>query len=514
MISYTEQDMGFVTYYEEPLTPGEYTINVSIEGENTIGSLYGYNETILTVVPPPVVDLQISSEYMSLIAENDPPLEGDEIEIDVILKNLGDAMTSNFLVNFSLDIKNDVFDSHTVTLNAFEIETLSAIWTAQPGNHTIFVIADSSDIIVETLETNNMASIQVFVDGDNDKDGTGNITDCDDDNDGYPDAMEMNEGANPLDASSKPADNDADFLPDSMDSDDDNDGFCDDIESIVGTDPFDNSSVPDDFDSDGTPDSLDSDIDNDNICNEKDVFPYNPSEWKDTDHDGIGDNSDYDDDADGIPDDEDEKPLDTDNDDLENEIDWDDDADGVLDQNDAHPLDTDDDGLTNDLDDDDDEDGLSDADEGKKHTDPLKWDTDGDGIGDKADFDPLDSEVTTEPGFPIIYLLVPLLAVVAFVLIAFFTSRGGGKIKGLSAKEGYRELPALKVKYKTVAHRQSSEKEVVSFESFHLLVDELAKLAEETVEPCTQPPKDELADIEEEFEETYTPSPKDGKEHE
>jgi Protein of unknown function (DUF1566) len=47
-----------------------------------------------------------------------------------------------------------------------------------------------------------------------------------------------------------------------------------------------------DFDKDGIPDSIDPDDDNDGHPDTADVFPLNPSEWKDSDGDGIGDNSD------------------------------------------------------------------------------------------------------------------------------------------------------------------------------------------------------------------------------
>lgn len=502
MVPDPDQDIGFIFYYDEPLQPSEYPINVNITGTNSTGTLYGYNETILTVVRRPIADLHLTDENLSLIHVNDPPLEGDTIFVNATIRNQGDAPATDFLINFSMDFETCLFDSQSITLDAFQTFEVSAIWIAEAGDHTIFVTADSSDIIAESLEANNNASFQIFVDGDNDNDGIGNISDVDDDNDGYPDAMEISEGTNPLDGSSKPADNDGDFIPDSIDPDDDNDGYSDVIESTVGTNPFDNSSVPDDYDKDGIPDSLDSDIDNDGIPNDEDKFPYNCSEWLDTDDDGIGNNADHDDDADGKPDDEDIFPLDTDDDNLNNDIDWDDDADGILDWEDSYPLDTDNDGLRNDVDADDDGDGLTDLEEEKKHTNPLKWDTDGDGVNDKKDFDPLDSEVTSDPGFPILYLIIPGLAVLVLILFAFLVSRRGAKIKVTGVGEGYKELPVLGGVDESSAELEVSKEYLPSSKLAEpMALDELEGLEEEIEEPRSQPIKDELADIEEEFEE-------------
>lgn len=472
-----QQDMGFFTYYDAPLTPGEYTINVSIIGANSTVILYGYNESILRVIQ---ADLYLSNDNLSLIYSNDSPLEGDEIVVNMTVQNLGDAPALNFLLNFSIDNENNVFTTQSLSLNAYQMHIMSTVWVAQRGNHTILVNADSSDIIFESLETNNNASIQIFVDGDNDHDGIGNLSDDDDDNDGYPDVMEIEEETDPLKASSKPADNDGDFIPDSTDLDDDNDGWSDTIESLVGTDPFDDSLFPDDFDKDGIPDSLDPDTDNDGVLNNEDMLPYNSSEWIDTDFDGVGNNADNDDDNDGMTDDDDAFPLDTDNDGLNNDIDWDDDADGIFDWEDDFPLDTDNDGLTNDVDDDDDGDGLSDSAEEKKHTNPLKSDTDGDGVNDKADYDPLDSGVTSEPGFPMIYLLVPTVILLIFILFAFLASRRGGKIKATGVGESYKELPAFEEKYDVSVEPQPSEEFIThSEESVGTVSDELDGIEEE-----------------------------------
>ncbi|WP_163932192.1 heparinase II/III family protein [Paraferrimonas sp. SM1919] len=114
------------------------------------------------------------------------------------------------------------------------------------------------------------------------------------------------------------------------------------------------------------------DSDSDGIKDDRDPFPYDPTEWLDTDNDGIGNNSDNDDDGDGVLDSVDAFPLDpnetldTDADGIGNNADQDDDGDGVVDNLDAFPLDpsetldTDADGIGNNSDLDDDGDGIND----------------------------------------------------------------------------------------------------------------------------------------------------------
>ncbi|MGB1449077.1 MAG: BspA family leucine-rich repeat surface protein [Flavobacteriaceae bacterium] len=62
---------------------------------------------------------------------------------------------------------------------------------------------------------------------DTDQDGIGNNQDPDDDNDGYSDQLEIQEGTDPLDASNRPLDDDNDGIPNSQDSDANGDGFTD-----------------------------------------------------------------------------------------------------------------------------------------------------------------------------------------------------------------------------------------------------------------------------------------------
>lgn len=164
-------------------------------------------------------------------------------------------------------------------------------------------------------------------------------------------------------------DTDGDGTPDVTDTDDDNDGVQD-VDDAFPLDPTETV----DTDGDGVGDNADTDDDNDGVPDADDAFPLDPSESVDTDGDGIGNNADTDDDNDGVPDVDDAFPLDasesvdTDRDGIGNNADTDDDNDGMPDtwetENELNPLDAADASL------DPDGDGLTNLEEYEGDTDP------------------------------------------------------------------------------------------------------------------------------------------------
>lgn len=121
---------------------------------------------------------------------------------------------------------------------------------------------------------------------------------------------------------------------------------------------------------------VDSDEDKDGWLYSKEILAGTDPRKADTDGDTLIDSKDpnplkKDADGDGDPDSTDPEPLNP---------------------NVKTPPDTDKDGIPDPKDTDKDNDGLYDWDEEKSGTDPLKYDTDGDGVGDKQDFYPKDSK--------------------------------------------------------------------------------------------------------------------------
>ena len=154
------------------------------------------------------------------------------------------------------------------------------------------------------------------VPADNDRDHQCDIEDPDDDNDGVLDGDD-DFPMNPAETN----DRDGDGIGDNTDNDDDGDGWLDVTEMLCeaagGYGDADNGDVeprdsePDvdagpgedgiwGYDADGNNDdtivgdgicnALDPDWDNDGMENDEDVFPWDPTEWFDSDGDGAGDN--------------------------------------------------------------------------------------------------------------------------------------------------------------------------------------------------------------------------------
>ena len=386
-----------------PNTVGPFHIDANVTGAN-YGGVTGnvQEEIIVCLVPTP--DLRASDTGLAFNETTGNYLEGHTVKITLNVTNTGSAAASDVLVNFtSWTNQTTYLGSDNITLlNNGTYSIVEFDWIAIEGNHTINATVDPMNTIEEALETNNKASMVLFIDGDADRDDVGNLADMDDDNDGYNDTTENDEGSDPLDNSSTPADIDQDFIPDSMDEDMDGDGF-NNTADVFPDDPAEWS----DLDGDNIGDNGDPDVDGDGIENDDDMYPENPAEWYDTDGDGTGNNADSDDDNDTFPDtweeflgndplDNQSTPTDTDLDGIpdgnsnntEIWMDTDDDGDYVADVADLFPLDgtesadADSDGIGNNADTDDDADGLSDA-----STDPYPNDTDNDGLANNMDSD-------------------------------------------------------------------------------------------------------------------------------
>ena len=173
------------------------------------------------------------------------------------------------------------------------------------------------DLIEPICGTDPMNELSIPQDNDGDRDC--DMTDNDDDNDGTMDS----EDAFPMDDSEQ-IDLDGDGVGDNSDLDDDGDGWLDETELICAEasgqgDPRDENIFPIDNETDMGPDGvigteddilspdgicngIDTDDDNDGWLDEEDIFPNDPTEWKDYDTDGIGDNMDLDDDNDMLTD--------------------------------------------------------------------------------------------------------------------------------------------------------------------------------------------------------------------
>ena len=217
---------------------------------------------------------------------------------------------------------------------------------------------------------------------DTDGDGVGNNTDTDDDGDGALDTVD-NMPLDPLET----LDTDNDGIGNNADDDDDGDGVQDSIDIF----PLDSTEHLD-LDTDGFGDNSDPDIDGDGTLNTNDAFPFLASEQKDTDGDGLGDKSDNDIDGDGVT----NGPFTSGN--------YNDPSDTVFSGNDAFPfetseyIDTDGDGVGNSTDTDDDGDGEPDSSDMFPLTFAVQRDLDGDGIGDRIDPD-IDGDGVTNGNF-------------------------------------------------------------------------------------------------------------------
>ena len=444
-------EMGFTLYYTSTggvgLTDGDYfgTINYTGTVGNFTDGNNGYQMSDVDGIATLALD-DITAEVMTFdFFLQDTGYETSNPVDYLVIRFIG-ANSDIEIVNttgYDIDTDNsswlDTWTTMTVMIGAaghghleVEFSSNSAMEALYLDNiqftSTVVLTADSdddgdgwldsdeADCGTDPLDGNDVPAdadsngICDALEGDDfDGDGIPNDSDPDDDNDGVDD-VDDDFPLNP----NETTDTDGDGVGNNADEDDDNDGWIDENEVGCGTDPLDSSSVPTDYDADSVCDPLDADDDNDGVDDVDDAFPYDGTEWDDTDGDGKGDNTDDDDDNDGWSDadesdcgtdsvDSGSVPADLDGDGTCDSLDEDTDGDGWSDADESDcgtdssdgnstPSDSDSDGVCDVMDDDTDNDGWSDAIEsdcGSDQMDPdsVPADLDGDLQCDAADDD-------------------------------------------------------------------------------------------------------------------------------
>ena len=116
-------------------------------------------------------DLFISS----LTFSDDNPEEGDTVTMDAVVKLLGLSINQSFEVGFFLDtpdgeqIGSAFVDGNNLSVGIEHGFNVSASWKATSGAHTIYVIADHTDIVDESEEKNELTKV-ITVKSDSDED--------------------------------------------------------------------------------------------------------------------------------------------------------------------------------------------------------------------------------------------------------------------------------------------------------------------------------------------------------
>ena len=116
-------------------------------------------------------DLFISS----LTFSDDNPEEGDTVTMDAVVKLLGLSINQSFEVGFFLDtpdgeqIGSASVDGNNLSVGIEHGFNVSASWKATSGAHTIYVIADHTDIVDESEEKNELTKV-ITVKSDSDED--------------------------------------------------------------------------------------------------------------------------------------------------------------------------------------------------------------------------------------------------------------------------------------------------------------------------------------------------------
>ncbi|MCD4666561.1 putative Ig domain-containing protein, partial [archaeon] len=142
-------------------TRGDHDIYVEIDPLNDYIELDETNNIAFRNINLVRPDLIITNNNVAF--SNPTPTEDDEITIFSSIRNTGNLDSGEFIVSVYYDNPENMISQQTFSLEVDQTQTLVIDWFAVAGTHEIFVDVDSSDVIFELKEDNNLASNTIEV---------------------------------------------------------------------------------------------------------------------------------------------------------------------------------------------------------------------------------------------------------------------------------------------------------------------------------------------------------------
>ncbi len=163
IINYASLEITSREYYSDIILneTGDWLFNCI--AEDNAGNINNVYSTPLYAYPN-FAELSIRGEDISL--DNPNPLEGEEVNLSVFIKNDGCLSAENILISFfEEDPENSGEEIGNVVVNMSAISNLSIKipWHAKIGKSKIFVIVDYTELISEKNKLNNKGNKEISV---------------------------------------------------------------------------------------------------------------------------------------------------------------------------------------------------------------------------------------------------------------------------------------------------------------------------------------------------------------
>ena len=148
-------------------TLGQHTLYLVANYDNLVTESTLSNNTATFTVnvggTPPPVDIVVSPQDLTVTPSR--PATGEIVQLSAVVRNQGQDTAAGFALEFydgDPSAGGILIASHTVTLAGGNEQTVTASWAIPAGIHTIYAIADRTNIVAEVNELNNRAMVTVM----------------------------------------------------------------------------------------------------------------------------------------------------------------------------------------------------------------------------------------------------------------------------------------------------------------------------------------------------------------